>query len=158
MGLISFEEIIFLRIAFEFSKIYRSERSEAYQEQIDQACVTFDEYFLIFQYLSGDSKLNYGLGGEDGSSLCPDRVIFSEWVKFSLQLSIEDEVTRRNLVSLMFNFIGQIHHSLRDYEHMLKYGRIVIGDCEARTLELAMDTATEMVGGSNWQDEGEEES
>jgi len=38
--------------------------------------------------------------------LMPDRLIFSEWLKFSLQLSIEEEITRRNLVSLMFTYIG----------------------------------------------------
>lgn len=66
-------------------------------------------------------------------------MIFSEWVKFSLQLAIEDEVTRRNLVSLMFNYIGQVDHSYNDYKRLLKYNHLMIRDFDLRGLDLAMD-------------------
>ena len=81
----------------------------------------------------------------------PDRLVFSEWVKFSLQLAIEDEVTRRNLVSLMFGYIGKVNHSYRDYQHVLKYKRMVIkDDPDMRALDLAME-------GNNQDNEEEEQ-
>ena len=98
---ITFEEILFLRIALEFTKMYRVDRSEAFLELMDTISVSFDDYYSIFQYLLIDPNT--------------DRLIFGEWVKFSLQLAIEDEVTRRNLVSLMFDYIGQVSHSYFDY-------------------------------------------
>ena len=66
-------------------------------------------------------------------------MLFSEWVKFSLQMPIEDEVTRRNLVSLMFELVGQVHNSYSDYQHLLKYKRYLIKDQDLRSLELAME-------------------
>lgn len=87
---ITFEEILFLRIAFEFSKLYRSDRSAEYIEQLEKLTPSFEDYSEIFQRLQSSAS----------------RLVFSEWVKYSLQLAIEDEVTRRNLVSLMFTYIG----------------------------------------------------
>jgi hypothetical protein len=69
----------------------------------------------------------------------PSRLLFSEWVKFSLQLPIEDEVTRRNLVSLMFEFVGHVYNSYHDYQHLLRYKRFLIKDQDMKSLELAMD-------------------
>jgi hypothetical protein len=43
-------------------------------------------------------------------------------------MPIEDEVTRRNLVSLMFELVGQVHNSYNDYQHLLKYKRYLIKD------------------------------
>lgn len=89
---LQFEEVLFLRIAYEYTKMYRHERSVEFIDHMDKMALSFDDYAAIFDHL---------LAQEDA-----DRLIFSEWVKFSLQLAIEDEVTRRNLVSLMFNYIG----------------------------------------------------
>ena len=123
---ITFEEILFLRIAYEFTKMYRVDRSEAFLELMDAISISFDEYNSIFQYLLQDPNM--------------DRLIFGEWVKFSLQLAIEDEVTRRNLVSLMFDYIGQVSHSYFDYQFLLKYNRInLANDLDLRGLELALD-------------------
>ena len=131
-GEVSFEEMLFLRIGYEFTKMYRADRSQAYIDHMDKIALSFEHYSVIFTHL---------LMKDDNMPLDvpPDRLIFSEWVKFSLQLAIEDEVTRRNLVSLMFTYIGQVGHSYRDYQHMLKYKRIAIRDSEVRSVELAMD-------------------
>lgn len=48
-------------------------------------------------------------------------------------------MTRRNLVSLMFDYVGQVGHSYRDYQHLLKYGRMMIRDCDPRSVDLAVD-------------------
>jgi hypothetical protein len=97
---------------------------------MDKIALTFEDYNSIFNYL---------LNREDNYDVIPNRLVFSEWIKFSLQLSIEDEVTRRNVVSLMFTYIGQPQHSYQDYMYLLKYKRIMIRDCDARTLDLAME-------------------
>lgn len=92
-------------------------------EAIDRLTPTFEDYSEIFMRLQNSSN----------------RLVFSEWVKYSLQLAIEDEVTRRNLVSLMFTYIGQIGHSYSDYQHLLKYERVIINELDRRALELAME-------------------
>ena len=48
---ITFEEILFLRIAYEFTKMYRVDRSEAFLELMDTISISFDDYNSIFQYL-----------------------------------------------------------------------------------------------------------
>jgi len=120
---ITFEEILFLRIAFEFSKLYRGDRSAEYVEHLDRLTPSFEDYSEIFMRLQSSSN----------------RLVFSEWVKYSLQLAIEDEVTRRNLVSLMFTYIGQIGHSYNDYQHLLKYERVVINELDRRAVEFAIE-------------------
>lgn len=67
--------------------------------------------------------------------------MFAEWVKYSLQLPIEEEVTRQNLVSLMFQYIGQMSHTYEDYRHLLKGGRFLLAndDHEGATHGFAID-------------------
>lgn len=48
---ISFEEILFLRIAFEFSKMYKNDRSSEYMDALDEITPSFDDYQFIFKYL-----------------------------------------------------------------------------------------------------------
>ena len=108
---VSFEDFLFLRIAFEFSKFSRGERTAAFLENIDKIVPDFDTYQRIFLKLLGKSK---------------DRFMFAEWLKFSLELNIADDCTRKNLVSLMFNYIGQLQYSFQDYEHLLK-GKMIMG-------------------------------
>ena len=97
---------MFLRIAYEYLKMYKADRSQEFIDFIDGISSGFEEYSQIFTYL-----LMANQEEEEG----PNRLIFSEWVKFSLQLPIEDEVTRRNLVSLMFELVGRVENSFRDY-------------------------------------------
>lgn len=104
-----FEEMLFLRIAYEYTKMYKVDRNADYLEYLDKLSLSFEDYSHIFNAL---------LTTEDNN----DRLlILSEWLKFSLSLPVEDEVTRRNLVSLMFEYIGHIENSYRDYQHLLKY-------------------------------------
>ena len=104
-----FEEMLFLRIAYEYTKMYKVDRNADYLEYLDKLSLSFEDYSHIFNAL---------LTTEDNT----DRLlILSEWLKFSLSLPVEDEVTRRNLVSLMFEYIGHIENSYRDYQHLLKY-------------------------------------
>ena len=48
------------------------------------------------------------------------RAILGEWIKFSLQMNIQDEIIRKNLTTLCFELIGKIEYSYADYEHLLK--------------------------------------
>jgi hypothetical protein len=54
------------------------------------------------------------------------RLILSEWIKFCLNLNIEDEDTRNTLIGLMFDFTSQIHHSYVDYKYLLKNKEMLI--------------------------------
>ena len=48
------------------------------------------------------------------------RAILGEWVKFSLQMNIQEETIRQNLVTLCFELISKIDYSYADYEHLLR--------------------------------------
>lgn len=48
---VCFEELLFLRIAFEFSKMYIKDRSQDYIDYLDKLVPNFDEYHTIFTYL-----------------------------------------------------------------------------------------------------------
>ena len=48
------------------------------------------------------------------------RAILGEWLKFSMQLNVQDEVVRKNLTGLCFELISKIEYSYTDYEHLLK--------------------------------------
>lgn len=97
----TFEEVLFLRILYEFSKTFGRERSVEFMEKLDDILPDFDDYQRIFNYflteLPPDSKT--------GSNQ-ENRLILSEWLKFSLQLNIQDETIRNDLSSLIFGFIG----------------------------------------------------
>lgn len=66
---ISFEEILFLRIAYEYTKMYKSEISNDYNDYLEKIALSFDDYSKIFTCLLLDEH---------------NRLLFSEWVKFSL--------------------------------------------------------------------------
>ena len=73
----------------------------------------FTEYSTIFDFFSNlDPDLETGSQHEN-------RLILSEWLKMSLQLNISDETTRNSICNILFNFIGQIQDSYKDYEHLL---------------------------------------
>jgi hypothetical protein len=48
---VSFEEILFLRIAHEYAKMYRHERSVEFVEHLERISLTFEEYAQVFDYL-----------------------------------------------------------------------------------------------------------
>ncbi|CDW89230.1 at hook motif family protein [Stylonychia lemnae] len=139
--IVLFEEILFLRIAFEFTKMYKKDRQQEYLERIDEIQVDFEQYQKIFFYLlknppmikvqNPDMKSDLSKNDDLQKELMmPDRLVFSEWLKFSLQLSIEDEITRRNLVSLMFNYIGKTRYSYLDYQYFLRHSRFILKDSD----------------------------
>ena len=57
-----------------------------------------------------------------------NRLILSEWVKFSLQINVEEVTTRNNLLHLLQDYIGQINHSFKDYQHLLAFKRQLLDD------------------------------
>jgi hypothetical protein len=46
-----FEDILFLRIAFEYIKMYKADRSSEFMDIIDACALTFEDYNQIFNYL-----------------------------------------------------------------------------------------------------------
>ena len=72
---LKFEEILFLRIAYEYLKMYKADRSQEFIDYMDGISIGFEEYSQIFNYL-----LTLDQEEDEG----PNRLIFSEWVKFSL--------------------------------------------------------------------------
>eukprot|EP00347_Sterkiella_histriomuscorum_P002311 403368647 len=133
---IQFEDLLFLRIAYEFTKMYKKDRSDEYLEYLDGIQVDYNDYQQIFTYLLYNPVMVQVPLQKDQKpqqagqtfKLKPDRLLFSEWMKFSLQLSIEEEMTRRNLVSLMFSYVGKIDHSYEDYRHLLIQNRYLLRD------------------------------
>jgi len=121
---VSFEDLLFLRVAYEYNKIYKAERSSQFNDYLEKIALSYEDYSQIFNSLLMNQQ---------------NWLLFSEWVKFSLQLPIEDEVTRRNLVSLMFELVGHVENSYRDYQHLLKYQRYLIREQDAHSVEMAMD-------------------
>ena len=53
----------------------------------------------------------------------------------------------------MFSYIAHVHHSYNDYQHMLKYERMVIEDQDQRTLDLAMEGSHEEHDGGYTDDD-----
>lgn len=51
MNEVTFEELLFLRIAYEFTKMYRSDRSQEFLDHLDKIALSFEEYSQIFEYL-----------------------------------------------------------------------------------------------------------
>lgn len=43
----------------------------------------------------------------------------SEWLKFSLQLNVDDVTTRSKLLNLLQGFVSEVWYSFRDYDHLL---------------------------------------
>ena len=112
---ITFEEVFFVRILFEFSKWSMRERQTSFVNHMESIMPEFDDYQVVFQYILEHVE---------------DRHILSEWLKFSLQVNFLDQTIRNNLVSLIFSFIGEIKHSYRDYRHLLKFENSIIEDNE----------------------------
>lgn len=65
-----FEELLFLRIAFEYSKMNKKERSDEFFEILDKSMPTYSQYEEIFNKILHMKPIN--------------RLILSEWLKFSL--------------------------------------------------------------------------
>jgi len=63
------------------------------------------------------------------------RAILGEWVRFSLQLNLEDEVIRNSVVSLIFDMACKIEYSYSDYEYLLGEGKQLITNKTVNQLE-----------------------
>ena len=120
-NLVIFEDLLFIRTLFEFNKVSVKDRSLEFREHIDKIIPEFTEYQTIFDFFS---ELEPNL---DSGSNFENRLILSEWLKFSLQLNFLDETIRNDLVNLIINFIGEIKHSFNDYKYHLMKRRMILG-------------------------------
>lgn len=84
---LSFPSLLFLRIASEFTKLYKRDRTDPYLDLLDTLTLDFDAYRAIFTHLTH-------LTSPHPSQHHDYRLILGEWVKYSLQLPIEEENTR----------------------------------------------------------------
>ena len=75
------------------------------------------------------------------------RAILGEWVKFSLQMSIQEETIRQNLVTLCFELVSKIDYSYADYEHLLRQRKqLLTTDAHQPIGELDDEEASESYG------------
>ncbi len=107
----SYGEVLFIRMAYEYTRITKSDRSNDFKEAMEEQLPDFETYSKIFKIILED---------------CKERAVLGEWVKFSLQMSIKEELTRRALINLFFNFIGEVKYSFRDYRTVLSNHRNAI--------------------------------
>ena len=63
------------------------------------------------------------------------RAILGEWIRFSLQLNLEDEVIRNSVVSLIFEMASKIEFSYSDYEFLLGEGKQLITNKTVNQIE-----------------------
>lgn len=68
-----------------------------------------------------------------------DRPALAEWLKYSLQLNVEDETIRSSLVNLLLELVSETHHSFDDYERHLGNARQIIVNGEPQEYEIVID-------------------
>lgn len=68
-----------------------------------------------------------------------DRPALAEWLKFSLQLNVEDETIRGSLVNLLLELVSETHHSFDDYQHHLGNQTQIIVNGVPQDYEVVID-------------------
>lgn len=129
LGDINFEEVLLLRLTYEINRSTRNQRSQAYLDKLQEIVPEYEDYRKITFALANmeeaclpvvDPKVETIKPYPKGQVGFTRRAILGEWMKFSLQLNIQDEIIRKNLTTLCFELIGKIEYSFTDYEHLLK--------------------------------------
>ena len=126
---VTFEEILLLRLAFELNKSTKDKRSQYYLDRLEEIVPEYDDYRKITFALAEMEEDNLPFIDPKEEKISPyprgqvgftRRAILGEWMKFSLQMNIQDEIIRKNLTTLCFELISKIEYSYADYEHLLK--------------------------------------
>jgi hypothetical protein len=109
--------LLLLRLTFEINRNTHDQRTVEYLDLLDEITPDFELYKAVF-----DALVEMKSSNKDGTdkNYLESRPMLGEWVKFSLQLAVREETTRRSLVSMIFRFIGKVEHSFADYEHLLR--------------------------------------
>ena len=118
------QSILMLRLIHEFAKSTRHQRDQAFLQLL------FDDEGLQFEHYAQIHKLLLRT---------LDRPALAEWLKFSLQLNVEDETIRSSLVNLLLELVSQTHHSFDDYQHHLGNERQIIVDGVPMDYEVVID-------------------
>ena len=128
-GPVTFEEVLLLRLAFELNRSTSRMRTATYLDRLEEIIPEFEEFRQITLALAempeqclpdvdpADKELNPYPKGQVGFT---KSAILGEWIKFSLQLNISDELIRKNLTTLCFDLIAKVEYSFQDYEHLLR--------------------------------------
>ena len=103
-----------MRTMFEFVKMNKNSLTGELLKTLEKLVPDIDNYKSIYNHILNELPPNFE------SHFQQNRLILSEWLKFSLQLNVEDEDIKNAVVSLMFDFAGQLQHSFVDYQHLLK--------------------------------------
>ena len=128
-GPVTFEEILLLRLTFELNRSTKDQRSLFYLDRIEEIIPEYDDYRKITFALANMEEPDLPQIDPKAEKISPypsgqvgftRRAILGEWIKFSLQMNIQDEIIRKNLTTLCFELIGKIEYSYADYEHLLK--------------------------------------
>ena len=113
-----------LRLIYEFAKSTRHQRDGAFMDLL------FDEMNLQFEHYAPIYRLLLRSG---------DRPALAEWLKFSLQLNVEDETIRGSLINLLLELVSETHHSFDDYQHCLGNQQQIIVNGAPRDYEVVID-------------------
>lgn len=156
-GPITFEEVLLLRMAFELNKSTSSLRTQYYLDALERILPEFREYRAITLALCHmdepdlpqiDPSVEKIWPYPEGQQGFTRRAILGEWIKFSIQLNVEDEVVRKSLTSLCFELVRRVEYSFSDYEHLLRPRRQLITASElenasANTLQTLLKVVTD---------------
>ena len=127
---VTFEEILLLRLTFEMNESTKYMRSQAYLDRLEEIIPEFDDFRKITYAIADMAEPDLPLIDLEEEKIRPypkgqigfsRRAILGEWIKFSLQMNTQDDIIRSNLTTLCFDMIGKINYSYTDYEHLLKH-------------------------------------
>ena len=126
---ITFEEVLLLRMAFELNRSTSNLRTQYYLDALERILPEFREYRAITFAICHmdepdlpqiDPAVEKIWPYPEGQQGFTRRAILGEWIKFSIQLNVEDEVVRKSLTSLCFELVRRVEYSFSDYEHLLR--------------------------------------
>ena len=131
---VTYEQLLLLRLSCDVAKNSKNQRLPEFLENLGELIPEFEVYKQICFSLimMPEAAEHVGSAKKIGFNR---RAILGEWIRFSLQLNLEDEVIRNSVVSLIFEMASKIEFSYSDYEYLLGEGRQLLTNKTANQLE-----------------------
>lgn len=130
---ITYEKVLLLRLSCDVAKNSKNQRLPEFLENLGELIPEFEVYKQICVNLVMMPEPNIeDLSKKIGFNR---RAILGEWIRFSLQLNLEDEVIRNSVVSLIFEMASKIEFSYNDYEFLLGEGKQLLSNKTANQIE-----------------------
>lgn len=123
---ITYEKVLLLRLSCDVAKNSKNQRLPEFLENLGELIPEFEVYKQICVNLVMMPEPDIeDLSKKIGFNR---RAILGEWIRFSLQLNLEDEVIRNSVVSLIFEMASKIEFSYNDYEFLLGEGKQLLSN------------------------------